>query len=236
MHIALIAPAWHDPLWESEREKAIFPPLNLITVAGLTPPEHEISLIDEGISKIDFSVAYDLVAITAMTALAPRAYSIADQFRSRGVPVVLGGMHPSALPEEAKEHADAVVIGEAENLWPTLLADFQSGRLKPFYRAAQRPQLFGLVRPRRNLLARERYLVPDTVQITRGCPFACSFCSVSQFFGHSYRFRPVEDVVAEIRELKELGGEVMGFVDDNIVGNPKYARRLFSALAPYKIK
>lgn len=236
MHIALIAPAWHDPLWESEREKAIFPPLNLITVAGLTPPEHEISLIDEGISKIDFSVAYDLVAITAMTALAPRAYAIADQFRSRGVPVVLGGMHPSALPEEAKEHADAVVIGEAENLWPTLLADFESGRLKPFYRAAQRPQLFGLVRPRRNLLVRERYLVPDTVQITRGCPFACSFCSVSQFFGHSYRFRPVEDVVAEIRELKELGGEVMGFVDDNIVGNPKYARRLFSALAPYKIK
>lgn len=233
MKIALIAPAWHDPLWESDKEKSIFPPLNLITVAALTPPEHEIVILDESLTTIDFDEKYDLVGISVMTALAPRAYEIADAFRSRGIPVVLGGMHPSTLPEEAKAHADAVVIGEAEGSWPQLIEDLKNGSLKPFYRQKEPLRLENMAIPRRDLLNRSRYLVPDTVQTTRGCPFACSFCTVSQFFGHEFRFRPVEEVV---REVQALEGEVIAFVDDNIVGNPAYAKRLFKALAPLKIK
>lgn len=235
MKIALIAPAWHDPLWESEKEKSIFPPLNLITLAALTPPRHEVTILDESLTDIDYNAKYDLVGISAMTALAPRTYEIADAFRAKGATVVLGGMHPSAMPEEASAHADAVVVGEAEGLWPQLLKDLEEGTLKPVYRQEERPSLEHMVHPRRDLLNRDRYLVPDTVQTTRGCPFACSFCTVSRFFGKSFRFRPVEDV---IREVAELEGEVIAFIDDNIVGNPGYARRLFTELAhlPRKIK
>ncbi|QGP92907.1 Radical SAM superfamily protein [Neomoorella glycerini] len=235
MKIALIAPAWHDPLWESEKEKSIFPPLNLITLAALTPPQHEVTILDESLTDLDCDAKYDLVGISAMTALAPRAYEIADAFRKKGTRVVLGGMHPSALPEEAGGHADAVVIGEAEGSWQRLLADLEDGKLQPFYRQHERPSLEQMVNPRRDLLLRGRYLVPDTVQTTRGCPFACSFCTVSQFFGKSFRFRPVEEV---IREVAGLEGEVIAFIDDNIVGHPGYARRLFSELArlPKKIK
>ncbi|MGB9662582.1 MAG: B12-binding domain-containing radical SAM protein [Moorellaceae bacterium] len=233
MKIALVAPAWHDPLWESEKEKSIFPPLNLITLAALTPPEHEVTILDESLTNLDFEQKYDLVGISVMTALAPRAYEIADAFRSRGVPVVLGGMHPSTLPEEAKTHADAVVIGEAEGTWPRLLEDLKNGNLQPYYRQEAPPTLENMAVPRRDLLNRSRYLVPDTVQTTRGCPFSCSFCTVSRFFGHQFRFRPVEEVV---REVQALEGEVIAFVDDNIVGHPGYAKRLFKALAPLKIK
>lgn len=233
MKIALIAPAWEDPLWKSEKEKSIFPPLNLLTLAALTPPEHEVVVIDESITNIDWEEKYDLVGISAMTALAPRAYTIADTFRSRGIPVVLGGMHPSTLPEEAKIHADAVVIGEAESTWPLLLEDLSRGDLKPFYRQEKITPLRNMAVPRRELLDRARYLVPDTVQTTRGCPHACSFCTVSQFFGRRFRFRPVEEVISEVKALE---GEVIAFVDDNIIGNPSYAKRLFRALAPLKIK
>ncbi|MDN5361163.1 MAG: hypothetical protein PWP70_210 [Moorella sp. (in: firmicutes)] len=235
MKIALIAPAWHDPLWETEKEKSIFPPLNLITLAALTPPQHEVTILDESLTDLDFNEKYDLVGISAMTALAPRAYEIADGFREKGTRVVLGGMHPSALPEEAAGHADAVVVGEAEGSWQRLLADLENGQLRTFYRQEERPVLEHMVAPRRDLLQRGRYLIPDTVQTTRGCPFACSFCTVSQFFGHEFRFRPVEEVV---REVQNLEGEVVAFIDDNIVGNPGYARRLFTELArlPKKIK
>ncbi|MGI9859947.1 radical SAM protein [Moorella naiadis] len=235
MKIALIAPAWHDPLWETEKEKSIFPPLNLITLAALTPPQHEVTILDESLTHLDFNEKYDLVGISAMTALAPRAYEIADGFREKGTRVVLGGMHPSALPEEAAAHADAVVIGEAEGSWQRLLNDLENGQLRTFYRQEERPALEHMATPRRDLLQRSRYLIPDTVQTTRGCPFACSFCTVSQFFGHEFRFRPVEEVV---REVQNLEGEVVAFIDDNIVGNPGYARRLFTELArlPKKIK
>ena len=235
MKIALIAPAWHDPLWESEKEKSIFPPLNLITLAALTSPQHEVTILDESLTDLNFNEKYDLVGISAMTALAPRAYEIADGFRKKGTRVVLGGMHPSALPEEAAAHADAVVIGEAEGSWQRLLVDLEKGELRTFYRQEERPSLEHMVTPRRDLLNRSRYLIPDTVQTTRGCPFACSFCTVSQFFGHEFRFRPVEEVV---REVQNLEGEVVAFIDDNIVGNRSYARRLFTELArlPKKIK
>lgn len=231
MKVILIAPAWRDTLWEEV--KAIFPPLNLATIAALTPEEIEVKIVDESLEEIDFDEQADLVGITALTAIAPRAYQIADRYRRQGVKVVLGGMHPSAVPDEAIEHADAVVVGEAETSWPRLLEDFRLGRLQPFYRNEQRPSLNNMVVPRREMFAEKDYYCRNTMQTTRGCPNACTFCAVTGFFGHTYRFRPVQDIVDE---LQSLAGQLVVFVDDNIVGNPEFAKKLFQALIPLKLK
>lgn len=233
MRIQLISPAWRDPFWESSKTKSIFPPLNLLQVAALTPPDIEVSVVDEGLQNIDYSAPYDLVALTAMTAIAPRAYQIADTFRQRGIPVVMGGMHASALPQEALEHVDAVVVGEAESSWPHLISDFKAGQMQSMYRSQERPKLIGLSIPRRDLLNRKGYLVPNTVQTTRGCPFDCSFCTVTKFFGRTYRSRPIEEIE---QELRSLDGKFVAFIDDNIVGNPSFAKKLFPVLAKHKIK
>jgi radical SAM superfamily enzyme YgiQ (UPF0313 family) len=203
-------------------------------VAALTPPEVEVSLTDENVEVIDFRKETDLVGITALTVTAPRAYEIADTFRARGVKVVLGGIHPSALPEEASHHADAVVIGEAEGVWSNLIEDFKVNRLQKVYRQPGRPSLVGLPIPRRDLFAQGAYHFRNTISTTRGCPYSCSFCSVTSFFGHTYRCRPIEEVLKEIETLDLR--KPIGFVDDNIVGNPKFANELFRALVSHRIK
>jgi radical SAM superfamily enzyme YgiQ (UPF0313 family) len=208
--------------------------LGLAIVAALTPPEVEVSLTDENVIVIDFHKETDLVGITALTITAQRAYEIADIFRARGVKVVLGGMHPSVMPEEASQHADAVVIGEAEGIWPNLIEDFRANKLQRMYRQHERPSLLGLPIPRRDLFTEGAYFARHTVSTTRGCPYSCSFCSVTSFFGHTYRCRPVEEIINEVEALSER--KLIGFVDDNIVGNPKFAKELFRALIPYKIK
>jgi len=232
MKLGLIVPA--TPGRSQKQKKTLIPPLGLAMVAALTPPEVEVSLTDENITAIDFCKEVDLVAITALTVTAPRAYEIADAFRARGVKVVLGGVHPSMLPEEAGQHADAVVIGEAESIWPNLIEDFKANKLQKLYRQHERPSLVGLPIPRRDLFTKGAYYVANTVSTTRGCPYSCSFCSVTSFFGHTYRCRPIEEVLKEIEELGEK--KFIAFVDDNIVGNPKFAKELFRALIPYKIK
>ena len=208
--------------------------MGLAIVAALTPPEVEVSLTDENVTVIDFHKETDLVGITALTVTARRAYEIADTFRARGVKVVLGGMHPSVMPEEASQHADAVVIGEAEGIWPNLIEDFKANKLQGMYRQHERPSLLGLPIPRRDLFTEEAYFARHTVSTTRGCPYSCSFCSVTSFFGHTYRCRPVEEIINEVETLSER--KLIGFVDDNIAGNPKFAKELFRALIPYKVK
>ena len=203
-------------------------------VAALTPPEVEVSLTDENVRAIDFQKDVDLVGITALTVTSQRAYDIADAFRARGVKVVLGGIHPSFLPEEAGKHADSVVIGEAEGIWPKLLDDFTANRLQKVYSQPERPGLAGLPLPRRDLFDQGAYYVSNTLQTTRGCPYCCSFCSVTSFFGRSYRCRPLEDVIKEIETLKDR--KFLAFIDDNIAGNPRFAKELFRALVPYKMK
>jgi len=203
-------------------------------VAALTPPEVEVSLVDENVSAIDFQKETDLVGITATTVTAQRAYEIADAFRARGVKVVLGGVHPSFLPEEASQHADAVVIGEAEGVWPSLIEDFKAHKLKRMYRHNEHISLINLPKPRRDLFPKSAYLTEYTLSTTRGCPYSCSFCTVTAFFGHTYRCRPVEEVLEEIETFKAK--KFVVFIDDNIVGNPKFAKELFHALIPYKIK
>jgi radical SAM superfamily enzyme YgiQ (UPF0313 family) len=203
-------------------------------LAALTAPEVEVSLTDENVTVIDFQKETDLVGITALTVTAQRAYEIADTFRARGVKVILGGIHPSVLPEEASQHADAVVIGEAEGIWPNLLEDFKANKLQRVYRQRERPSLVGLPIPKRDLFAEGAYFVRETISTTRGCPYSCSFCSVTSFFGHTYRCRPVEEILKEIETFNQR--KRIAFVDDNIIGNPKFAKELFRALVPYKIK
>ncbi len=224
--IYLVAPAFKGVTGE----RHFAPPLSLETVAALTPEGIEVSITDENLDPVDLNKSADLVGITVVTHTAIRAYELADAFRARGKKVVLGGVHPTALPEEALQHADAVVVGEAENMWPQMLDDLREGHLQQIYRSAERPSLNNLPYPRRDLIRRDSYLFPDTVSTTRGCPNGCDFCAVTSFFGRTYRSRPVEDVVGEVDTLDRR----VFFVDDNIAGNPRRARELFGRLAQRK--
>ena len=232
MKLLMIAPRWpRDSLWGQMYFR--FPYLALTTLAALTSDEWDISIIDENVDTLDLSVLPDLVAVSIMTPLAKRGYEIADIYREQGVPVVLGGMHPTMMKDEAKTHADAVVLGEAEGVWPRVLSDFKGGSLKSFYQAETLCRLNRLRIPRRELLHRSAYFFVNTIQTTRGCPFDCEFCAVTSFYGRTYRVRPVEDVMSEIGQME---GGFLFFVDDNIVGMPSYAKQLFRALIPLKVK
>jgi radical SAM superfamily enzyme YgiQ (UPF0313 family) len=228
MKLLLIAPAIVEEKRRGMQGRVFqLPPLALAAVAAATPKHVNLEIVDEAIEPIDYNRGADLVGITALTRFAPRAYAIADRFRANGVKVVMGGMHPSALPQEAIKHCDSVVIGEAEKIWSQLISDFEKKRLKKFYRNRNFVDLGEINQPRRDLFKKERYLFTHLIQTTRGCPFNCGFCSVTKFFGRTYRTRPVESVIKEIREMKT---KFVGFSDDNIFGNRIYARKLFAAL------
>ena len=232
MKLSLITPKWpDDSLWGQLYFR--FPYLALTTLAALAGEDWDISIIDENVTPIDFSALPDLAAISLMTPLAKRGYEIADTFRRKGVPVVLGGIHPTMMKEEAKSHADAVVVGEGEKRWPQVLLDIRRSELKPFYEPTGFFDLDGLPIPKRELLNRKAYFFVNTIQTTRGCPFDCEFCSVTSFYGRSYRVRRIKNVVNEMGHME--GGFVF-FVDDNIVGDPAYAKEFFNALIPLKVK
>ncbi len=232
MKLDLIVPATQENL--RKRRKPLGLPLGLAIIAALTPPEVEVSITDENVTVIDFQKGTELVGITTLTITAQRAYQIADTFRDKGVKVVLGGSHPSALPEEASQHADAVVIGEAEGIWPTVIEDFEKNRLKRIYKQRERPSLDNLPIPRRDLFVKGAYYIENTISTTRGCPYDCSFCSVTSFFGRTYRRRPIDEILKEIETLDRK--KPIAFVDDNIFGNPKFAKELLRALIPYRIR
>jgi len=223
MKILLISPAYRTKLLENIRVLAL-PPLNLLTLASHTPESFEVELVDEAVSKVDFDQPADLVAITCMTPLAPRAYEISAQFRKRGVPVVLGGIHVSMAPDEAQQYADAIVVGEGETLWPQLLKDFAAGAMKPRYVLDKHPDITDLPPARRELLT-GKYFV-QTVQTSRGCPFNCTFCSVTRFNGGQYRLRNIDKVIDEINGIKD---KRLFIIDDNIIGSgQKYINRAFN--------
>ena len=213
--------------------KAYSPPLNLCMVAAYTPKEFQVSIRDECVEPVGYEKDVDLVGLTAYTNNALRAYEIADAFRQRGVTVVMGGVHASNLPEEALEHCDAVVIGEAEGAWQRLLSDFYSGRLARVYQNDQLVRLEGLPMPRRDLLAPDDYVTINTVQTARGCPHNCSFCSVTRFNGRSYRFRPIDEV---IREIETLPSHNVFIIDDNIYSHRERTRKLLEAMVPLRIR
>ena len=219
-----------------------FPFLSLPTVAGLTPGWAQVRIVDEKVDEIPWDLRPDLVGITAMTPLAPRAYEIADRFRARGVPVVLGGMHPSVLPEEGLEHADAVVVGEAEGLWPRVVEEARDGRLSGIYRAEGHADLrCQAAKPRRDLLSLDKYMPVAFIETSRGCPHACTFCSVTRFFGGRHRTLDLDLVLDQLRELKPTEKRFaikncVFFVDDNIIGQPDHAATLFEALRAFNLR
>ena len=199
-----------------------FPNLTIQQLAGICPDHYEVEAIDENRGdKINFNREYDLVGISCRTATTPRAYSIADIFRKRGVPVVLGGYHPSGLPNEAKQHADSVVIGEAEISFARVLEDVEKNKLKPFYQTGLvDPKL--IPPPKRDVI--DYYLSVAGVEATRGCPINCDFCFVHKVKGRIYRKRPIDNVINEIKELKQKN---IIFFDSSLTIDPNYTKALF---------
>lgn len=208
--------------------------LALPSLAALNPSDVEVVITDENIEEIDFDEKVDLVGITVPTFLAFRAYEIADEFRKRGVKVVLGGIHPSMLPQEAIWHADAVVIGEAENVWSGLINDFKQGCLKQFYEFPERPCLDNLPLPRWDLLKNDKYKF-HVLQTTRGCPYDCEFCTVKSFLGKKYRCKSIENVIKEITTLLGIERKKIFFVDDNFAADRARAKEILKKIIPFKI-
>jgi radical SAM superfamily enzyme YgiQ (UPF0313 family) len=202
------------------------PPLCFPTLAALTPLHHSVAMVDERYEKLDVSVQYDLIGITAMTNEAPRAYELADEFRRRGTAVILGGPHVSALPMEAKTHADSVVIGEAEESWPRLLTDFEQGKLQPFYQQ-QHPTDIRII-PTPNTAFASRHMLIGGVQTTRGCPYGCKFCFIGNSRdGKIFRKRPLDQVVQEIQQSKQ---RIIMLYDASMTIDLEHTKALFRAL------
>lgn len=210
--------------------------LGLLTVAALTPPSDDVVVIDENHEVIDFDGGYDLVGITAMTQQAVRTYEIADAFRARGATVVIGGIHATVLPDEASQHCDAVVVGEAEATWPRLLDDFKHHNLQPCYRSPGPVDLSDSPIPAYDKLDPSNYRLM-TIQTTRGCPHACDFCVSSTVFGSSHRMKTPDQVMREIDAMVGHFGEKHIFwSDDNFFVNRRYARELLERLCPRRLR
>ena len=252
-------------LTASERRAVWFPKLSLAVIAAYTPPGWHVELVDEAVQEVDFDYPCDLVGLSVMTCYAPRAYEIAAEFRKRGRTVVLGGVHPTYCPDEALQHCDAIACGEAEELWPQLVADFEAGNMKRVYKMETFPPLENYIRPRVELLSPDAYMTRQCSFTTRGCHFECEFCSVSPFNGKMTRRRPVQEVVNELTEVKNwisseliqrvrrgslreaiwtglkirLGiedGSIVAFVDDLHNSHRPYCRELWEALKSLDIK
>lgn len=237
MRIVLISPK--GPLYRYRsgifRRSLRYAPLTLTTLAALVPEQlgASVEIFDEGIEEIDLGSEADLVGMTVISGTAPRAYELAEHFRERGIPVVLGGPHVTLLPEEAQRHADAIVTGYAEETWPQLLADFSAGQMKPRYDQDPNLSLAGQPFPRRDLLRRFSYSTTQTFEATRGCIHRCEYCVVPTAWGTRPYQKPVEEVVEDIRQV---GAKRPMFLDLNLIADPHYAADLFEALIPLRVK
>jgi len=237
LKIALISPK--GPLYRHRggiwKKSLRYQPLTLTTLAALVPRELpiELELYDEGIADIPLDLAADLIGFTVITGTAVRAYELADHFRARGITVVLGGPHVTLIPEDAEPHADAIVVGYAEETWPQLLRDFADGNLRRRYN--QQPGLDLSNRPfaRRDLLPSPHYLTNNVFEATRGCVHSCEFCVVPTAWGRKPFQKPVEDVVGDI---SQHGARKLIFIDLNIIADRNYAARLFKALIPLRVQ
>ena len=237
MKIALISPK--GPLYRHRggifKRSLRYAPLTLTTLASLVPADldADVTLIDEGIDDVDLGLAADLVGMTVITGTAARAYALARHFRSRGIPVVLGGPHVTLVPDDAQPHADAIVVGYAEDTWPALLRDFSAGRLQPRYAQAADLSLANRPFPRRDLLPKRLFLTTDVFEATRACVHNCEFCVVPAAWGRTPYQKPVADVVADIRQQ---GARKLIFVDLNLIADRAYAMELFEALGPLGVQ
>jgi len=237
MKIALISPK--GPLYRHRggifKKNLRYAPLTLTTLAALIPPEieAEVQIIDEGIEEVDLNLQADLIGMTVITGSSMRAYTLADHFRSRGIPVVLGGPHITLIPEDAQPHADSIVVGYAEDTWPALLRDFVAGALRPRYDQSPGLSLANRPFPKREMMKREHYLTTHVFEATRACVHSCDFCVVPTAWGIKPYLKPVEDVVADIRQ--HWARKII-FIDLNLIADKEYAARLFEALIPLKVQ
>jgi len=223
MKILLIMP--HPSKKRSIFSRFNYPSLTLQQVAAITPPEHDVEIVDERYESINFDKKYDLVGISCLTYNSIRGYEIAAIFRKQKIPVVFGGYHASLMPDEVKQYADSVVIGEAELTWPQLLRDFEKGELKPIYRAER------LVTPEEIPPARHDIGIytpfTEAIQASRGCPTGCEFCAMNIVEGRVFRGRPVNVVVEEMKTIK---AKRIFFADASLTINPKYSKQLFKSM------
>lgn len=241
MRLILIKPTAYDKDGNLIKfRRGYMPTLTLPLLKSITPKDVQVRIIDEQVETVNFDQPVDAVGITCLTLNSKRGYDIADQFRQRNIPVIMGGHHVTALPNEALMHCDSVVRGEGEDLWPMIINDIREKRLKQVYETGS---LFNLEKspiPDFSEIDFSRYLKPPLssvpllpIQATRGCPFNCDFCSVTSFLGPNFRMRKISSVIDEIQKR---GSAYYFFIDDNIIGNISYARELFKALSLVKIK
>lgn len=243
MKISLIYPQWKDRGLNSVSLFRV-PPLGLIQLAMLTPAEWDVEIVDENTSTINFDAPTNLVGLSGMTALAPRAYEIADEYRRRGIKTVMGGVHASVLPDEVLAHVDSVVIGEGDEIWPQVLQDFKTGRMERIYRASW-PKCLDF--PMQRKVSRTFPIYPWNnmplhrklayIQVSRGCPIGCEFCSVTQFNGKALRAKSIPYLLREIEDERAVYGfDYLVLVDDNIVAYKRFAKELFKALKPLNLQ
>jgi len=231
LRVKFVLPALTEatsPFWRPIKY-SLFPPLGLATLAAYLSPDDDAIIVDEHVEKLSTGDRPDLVVIQVYITNAYRAYRIADHYRARGVFVALGGLHVTALPDEAAPHADAIFLGPGEQTFPRFLADFRSGRPLRRYQSTSGRTLDRIPPIRRDLIARRNYLVPNSIVVTRGCPQHCDFCYKDAFFagGRSFYTQRVDDALAEIARLP---GRHLYFLDDHLLGEPRFARELFEGM------
>jgi radical SAM superfamily enzyme YgiQ (UPF0313 family) len=236
MRIVLVSPK--GPLYRHRggifKRNLRYAPLTLTTLAAYVPPELNatIEILDEGIEDVDLNIEADLIGMTVITGSSMRAYTLADHFRSRGIPVVLGGPHITLIPEDAQPHADSIVVGYAEDTWPQLLHDFAAGKLKSRYDQAPNLSLANRPFPKREMMKKQHYLTTHVFEATRACVHSCDFCVVPTAWGLKPYLKPVEEVVEDI---KNHWARKIIFIDLNLIADKEYAARLFEALIPLKV-
>jgi radical SAM superfamily enzyme YgiQ (UPF0313 family) len=230
MKVKMILPALTEAVSPFFRpvKYSLFPPLGLATLAAYLPADAEIDLQDEHVERLRTDDAPDLVVIQVYITSARRAYALADLYRGRGAYVVLGGLHVTSLPDEAKAHADTIFLGPGEDTWPAFLADWRAGAPQKVYRSVTR-SLAGIPPVRRDLIKRERYLVPNSIVVSRGCPHVCDFCYKEAFFegGRGFYTQRVDEALAEIERLP---GRHLYFLDDHLFGDVRFAGALFDGM------
>lgn len=236
MKVTLISPK--GPLYRHRggifKKNLRYAPLTLTTLAAYVPPELNatIEILDEGIEDVDLNLQTDLIGMTVITGNSIRAYELSDHFRSRGIPVVLGGPHITLIPDDAQPHADSIVVGYAEDTWPQLLRDFATGELKPRYVQAPNISLANRPFPKREMMKKQHYLTTHVFEATRSCIHSCEFCVAPTAWGIRPYFKPVEDVAADI--MQHWGKRII-FIDLNLISDKEYAARLFEAMIPLKV-